>query len=234
MISAQPRPQANVKSKPTEDFIYTELYNAILERRLAPDTKLGENSLAEYYGVSRTIIRQVLARLGHDRLVKLEPNRGAFIASLSQEQAKQIYAAWRLVESEILRDLAQSIAKEQVALLRTLIADERTACEQQDIPQLSRLSLQFHLTLATFCRNQVLGRFMQELIPQTSLAFFYEVRKMPICGEDEHTIILNHLEAGETAAAIAVAMHHLDGIEAALNARALMTQKARLEDILGT
>ena len=87
------RQNARSKSKPklTEDSIYAELYNAILERRLSPKTKLGENLLAEHYGVSRTIVRQVLLRLSHDRLVKLEPNRGAFVASLSLEEAKQIY-----------------------------------------------------------------------------------------------------------------------------------------------
>ena len=233
MVSAKPLSQANVKSKPTEDFIYTELYNAVLERRLPPETKLGENSLAEYYGVSRTIIRQVLARLSHDRLVKLEPNRGAFIGTLTQEEAKHIYAAWRLVEAEILRDLTKTITKEQVASVRAVIAEERQACERQDIPQICRLSVQFHLELARLCQNQFLGRFMRELIPQTSLAFFYEVRKMPICGEDEHSKILDCIEAGDATAAISVAKQHLDGIEAALNARALITQKAKLEDILG-
>ncbi len=95
MSRVQPASQSQFRSKPTEDVIYTELYNAILERRLPPETKLGENLLAEHYGVSRTIIRQGLQRLAHDRLVKLEPNRGAFVGSLSLQEAKQIYEAWR-------------------------------------------------------------------------------------------------------------------------------------------
>ncbi|MCL1472222.1 GntR family transcriptional regulator [Argonema antarcticum A004/B2] len=221
-----------MKSKPTEDFIYTELYNAILERRLPPETKLGENLLAEHYGVSRTIIRQVLMRLSHDRLVKLEPNRGAFVATLSLAEAKQIYEAWRLTEAAIVRDVTKTITKKQIAVLQALVAEERLACEQQDLPWLTRLSAQFHLQLADLCTNKYLGRFLKELVPQTSLAFFYEVRNMPICTKDEHSEILDYIASGDVEAAVAAAMRHLDGIEAGLNARAALNQTASLVDIL--
>ena len=220
------------KTKPTEDAIYTELYDSILERRLSPDTKLGENLLAEHYGVSRTIIRQVLQRLAHDRLVKLEPNRGAFVASLSLEEAKQIYAAWRLMEVAIVRDVTKTITRKQVATLKKLVVEERQACDAQDIPRLTRLSAHFHMQLADLCRNQFLARFLKELIPQTSLAFFYEVRNMPICTKDEHSEILDHIASGNEEAAVAAVLRHLDGIEQALNARSTMKKSASLIDLL--
>lgn len=232
MQTARQPIQTQVKPKPTEDFIYTELYNAILERRLPPETKLGENLLAEHYGVSRTIIRQVLMRLSHDRLIKLEPNRGAFVASLSLAEAKQIYEAWRLTEAAIVRDVTKTITKKQISALRTLVAEERVACEQQDLPRLTRLSAQFHIQLADFCTNKYLGRFLKELVPLTSLAFFYEVRNMPICTKDEHSEILDYIASGDADAAVAAAMRHLNGIEAGLNARAALNQTASLVDIL--
>jgi DNA-binding GntR family transcriptional regulator len=228
------RQASQPNSKPTEDFIYTELYNAILERRLAPETKLGENLLAAHYSVSRTIIRQVLQRLSHDRLVKLEPNRGAFVAVLSLEEAKQIYEAWRLTEAAIIRSVTQSITSEEVADLRSLIAQEREACHQKDLARLARLSVQFHLQLAELCPNQFLGRFLKELVPQTSLAFFYEVRNMPICGEDEHSKILDYIAAGEAESAVTAAINHLNGIESALNARAQIQRNTSIAEILET
>lgn len=222
----------NAKAKPTEEMIYAELYNAICERQLLPDTKLGEAMLAEHYGVSRTIIRQVLLRLSGDRLVKLEPNRGAFVARLSLDEAKQIYAAWRLVEAEIIREVTASITPEQIVCLRTLIAAERKACNEEDYPLLTRLSTQFHIQLADLCSNKFLSRFLKELIPQTSLAYFYDVRRMPLCTKDEHSEILNCIEAGKAEAAVTVAKQHLDGIEAALNARASLGQEVSLVDKL--
>jgi DNA-binding GntR family transcriptional regulator len=70
------------------------------------------------------------------------------------------------------------------------------------------------------------------LIPQTSLAYFYEVKKMPVCTKDEHSEILDLIEAGNVEAAIVAVKQHLDGIEAALNARAALDQQVSLVDKL--
>ena len=230
-MHATPLPtQSNLK--PTEDIIYTDLYNSILERRLPPKTKLGESLLAEYYGVSRTIIRQVLQRLAHDRLVKLEPNRGAFVSTLSIEESKQLYEAWRLTEAAIVRDVTQTITRKQIIALKKLVTDERRACEAKDLPRLTLLSAQFHMQLADLCQNRFLGRFLKELVPQASLAFFYEVRSMPICTKDEHSEILKYIAAGDEEAAVTAAMNHLDGIEKALNSRAALQSPTSLTDLL--
>jgi len=232
MSAAPQRSGSPAKTKPTEDVIYNDLYNAICERHLLPDTKLGEATLAGHYGVSRTIIRQVLQRLAGDYLVKLEPNRGAFVARLSLEEAKQIYDAWRLVESEVIREVTAAITSAQIAELRAWIAAERKACDEQDFPLLTRLSAQFHIQLAELCPNKFLGRFLKEIIPQTALAYFYDVRRMPLCTKDEHSEILNYIEAGDVEAAVTSAKRHLDGIEAALNAQASLDQKVSLVDRL--
>ena len=49
--------------KPSEAWIYDQVFGAILEQRLRPETKLTENELCDVFGVSRTIIRKVLLRL---------------------------------------------------------------------------------------------------------------------------------------------------------------------------
>ena len=67
--------------KPSEAWIYDQVFGAILEQRLRPETKLTEAELCDVFGVSRTIIRKVLLRLSLDRVVELRPNRGAIIAA---------------------------------------------------------------------------------------------------------------------------------------------------------
>ncbi|MEL6382581.1 MAG: GntR family transcriptional regulator [Cyanobacteria bacterium J06626_18] len=220
--------------KPTEEMVYTELHDAICERQLLPDTKLGEALLAEHFGVSRTIIRQALLRLAGDGLVRQEPRRGAFVARISLEEARQIYAAWRLVESTIIREVTKSVTSEQIQVLRQLIARERQACDEKDYPLLTRLSMQFHINLAALSRNAYLGDFLKGLIPLTALAYFYDVKHMPLCTEDEHSQILNCIEAGDTEQAIAIAQQHLDGIEAALNSAASLEPQISLAERLST
>lgn len=218
----------------TEDAVYTELRNAICERQLLPDAKLGETLLAEHFGVSRTIIRQVLLRLASEGLVRQEPNRGAFVARISLEESQQIYAAWRLVEGTIIQEITGSITPKQVLSLRDLIAQERQACGEKDYPRLTRLSMQFHIELAALSQNVYLGGFLQELIPLTSLAYFYDVKSMPLCTEDEHSQILNAIEAGDAEQAVAIARKHLDGIEAALNTFAALEPRLSLAERLAT
>jgi DNA-binding FadR family transcriptional regulator len=52
------------------------LYDAIINHRISPGTALQEDALASSSGVSRTIIRKVLQRLSHERLVEIVPNKG--------------------------------------------------------------------------------------------------------------------------------------------------------------
>ncbi|MFE4105337.1 GntR family transcriptional regulator [Almyronema epifaneia] len=218
--------------KATEDRVYTELYEAICERQLLPDTKLGEALLADHFGVSRTIIRQVLQRLAGDGLVRQEPHRGAFVARITLAEARQIYAAWRLVEATIIREVTPTMTSAQLQALRNLIAQERQACEQADYPLLTRLSSQFHMALAALSQNKYLGQFLRELIPLTALAYFYDVKNMPLCRKDEHSQILDCIEAGEAEQAVAIAEQHLDGIEAALDASASLDPQISLVDRL--
>jgi Bacterial regulatory proteins, gntR family len=56
----------------TADIIRAKIYNAIVEQRLPPGTKLGEKSLWKIFGVSRTLIR----RLANDHVVESRPHRG--------------------------------------------------------------------------------------------------------------------------------------------------------------
>ena len=89
------------RSGTQDDIVYAHIFEAILEQRLAPGTKLSEEALGEIFGVSRTIIRRALSRLAHEGVVLLRPNRGAVVASPSVEEARQVFLARRLVERAI-------------------------------------------------------------------------------------------------------------------------------------
>ena len=69
--------------------IYQNVYNAIVEHRLMPGTKLSEERVAELFNVSRTQVRIVLQRLAVQQLVTLFPNRGAFVSQPSAQEAKE-------------------------------------------------------------------------------------------------------------------------------------------------
>jgi DNA-binding GntR family transcriptional regulator len=73
----------------TTERIVESITSAIVERRLMPGTKLAEQKIADIFKVSRTLVRQALNQLSRDRLVSLEPARGAFVAMPSVGEARQ-------------------------------------------------------------------------------------------------------------------------------------------------
>ena len=102
----------------TTGFIVESLTRAIVEHRLLPGTKLAEQKLADHFGVSRTLVRQALFQLSQNRLIRLEPARGAFVAAPSVQEARQVFAVRRMLEAEMVRAVeAQSTpAKIRAAL----------------------------------------------------------------------------------------------------------------------
>jgi DNA-binding GntR family transcriptional regulator len=71
---------------------------AILEHRLAPGAKLTEAQLCDVFGAKRGAIRLALSQLAADRLVDLEPNRGAFVASPTLQEVHEVFEMRRIVE----------------------------------------------------------------------------------------------------------------------------------------
>ena len=72
----KPTKTGKTRTGTQDDIVYAHIFDAILEQRLAPGTKLSEEALGEIFGVSRTIIRRALSRLAHEGV--LLPERGQF------------------------------------------------------------------------------------------------------------------------------------------------------------
>ncbi|HXH02788.1 MAG TPA: GntR family transcriptional regulator, partial [Candidatus Competibacteraceae bacterium] len=112
---------------PRDETIYQNIFQAILEHQLMPGVRLPEDALAETFGVSRTVIRKVLHRLALERLVTIQPNRGACVAMPSVKEARDVFAARRLVESAALESVVALASREQLRELRRLVERERRA-----------------------------------------------------------------------------------------------------------
>ncbi|MEA3123201.1 MAG: hypothetical protein QOD67_220, partial [Caballeronia sp.] len=86
----------------TAESIAANIRDAILEHRLAPGAKLTEAQLCEVFDVKRGTVRLALAQLGAERLVDLEPNRGAFVASPSVQEVHEVFEMRRIIEMAVV------------------------------------------------------------------------------------------------------------------------------------
>jgi DNA-binding GntR family transcriptional regulator len=209
---------AGPKAPYTNEEIYGRIQKAVLERRLAPGTKLIEERLAEVSGVSRTKIREVLNKLAHEGVVELVPNRGAFIASPSVQQAQDVFVTRRMIEPEMVRLLSRTATSAQVRALRKHVRQESEARKQNDRPAIIRLSGEFHVLIAEMIGNEILLRMMRELAPLTCLVItLYDKPNAPACPHHEHSDLIDAIEAHDGAKAGACMLEHLEHIEATLN-----------------
>ncbi len=209
-----------VRARHQDDDIYAEMFSAILEQRLSPGTKLSEDALCEIFNVSRTIIRKVLQRLSHEKVVEIQPNRGAFVAEPTPEEARDVLEARRIVEAGIMRGAIRTAKPSDIKRLKSMIAKEGKAIEQGQHSKWVSLSGDFHLELARISGNHALAEFLRELVSRTSLIHVqYQSGQMghQSCSCDEHVEIISALEAGDEEKSVALMDAHLNAIEASLD-----------------
>ncbi len=202
-IRKPPRTGKAARSGTQDEIVYAHIFDAILEQRLAPGTKLSEEALGEIFGVSRTIIRRALSRLAHEQVVLLRPNRGAVVASPSIDEARQILFARRTVERAITELATDNATAERLAELREMVVQEQSSFARGDRGAGIRLSGEFHLKLAEMARNAPLVSFQRSLVSQTSLIIAqYESGGRSHCSFDEHNEILDAIEKGDKERAV--------------------------------
>jgi DNA-binding GntR family transcriptional regulator len=215
--AARKPPAARADRERSVDEIYERIYVAILEHRLHPGTKLGEEKMADIFGVSRARIREVLARLAHEQIVELFPQRGAYVAKPTIEQARDIFEARRLIEPAVLRRLVDTLAADKVQRLRQHVELEADARQRGDKRAVIRLSGEFHTLLAELAGNSALARTMRELCMLTCLTIFlYDAPTAQSCRDDEHQMIIDAVAKRDGARAEQIMMDHLDHIEGSL------------------
>jgi DNA-binding GntR family transcriptional regulator len=223
---------ARLQRENTHDEIYERIYVAILEHRLHPGTKLVEERLAEIFDVSRARIREVLARLAHEQIVELYPQRGAYVAKPTIEQALDVFEARRVIEPAVLRRLIANLTPEKLARLRQHQELEMDARRRDDKRAVIRLSGEFHSLAAELAGNSALARGMRELSVLTCLMIFlYDAPTSTSCRADEHSKIIEAIAKRDVARAERLVLEHLNHIEKSMKLEA-STEEVDLAAIL--
>lgn len=193
------------------------LTRAIVEHKLRPGTKLAEQKLADHFGVSRTLVRQALFQLSQNRLVTLAPARGAFVATPSVDEAKQVFAVRRMLESEMTRAFVRQIKPAQIKALRNHITAEKKAMDRNDVGQRTELLGDFHVVMAEQMGNHVLAQLLGDLISRCALiTLMYQSASAAEHSHEEHEAIVTALAAKDEDTAVRLMQDHLQHVEQGL------------------
>jgi DNA-binding GntR family transcriptional regulator len=214
--------------------IHAALLAAILDHRLAPGTRLPEDEIGSLFGASRTIVRAALQALAHDRVVVIQPNRGAQVAQPTVEEARQVFEARSLIEPRIAALAAGRATADDVAALRAHHDEEDAAVQKGDQRRAIALSARFHNMIAGIGGQTILEAFLRELTSRSSLVVaLYWRRKDATCERHAHSELIDAIAAHEAERAADLMRSHLVDLFSGLDLRERPIKQIGLATLLG-
>lgn len=224
------------------DSLVVELRNMLVDGRLPSGERVNEVHLSQQLGVSRTPLREALARLAQEGALTSVPRIGYFARPLTLEEFEQIYPIRPLLDPEALR-LAGLPSRERMGRLREL--NERIAGEREADTVIG-LDDEWHLELITDCPNRVLIELIEQFIRRTrryELALMREREKVAVATANHKAIMaaLRRRDLGAACAALRTNLQTgyepiaswLRDREAGAGSRATLARPAGLRDSFG-
>ena len=196
--------------------VYALILDGITDHLLLPGKKLTASELCRQMVCSRNTVRGALSLLAHDKIVDLQPNRGAFVHVPDLKEMKDVFNTRIEMESMILSVLIDMPDLEtRLQPLYAMIEQEGAASESGDRVGWNRLSNAFHVELARLLDNDVLFEIMNTLCARSSLIVAVsdplrkEKRNIDSNSHHEHREILDLLVAGKRNRVTKVIRRHL-------------------------
>ena len=175
-----------------KDRIYDRLKQAIAEMNIyAEDAqlRLDERELSEQLAISRTPIREALARLEQEGLVRIVPRKGVFIVRKSKGEILEMITVWAALESMAARLVTERASADEIASLRRLFTTFEDGQAQANIDEYSDTNIRFHQQIVTLARCQLI-----EVMTDTLFIHMRSIRARTI-GENNRAgrSIIDHL-----------------------------------------
>ena len=145
------------------DLTTQKLREAIMAQRFKPGQHLIERDLCEQTGVSRSSVREALRHLEAEGLVERRGNRGLFVASITPDEARQIYEVRAAIEPEMARLFAMRASDSDLAALIAALAALDRASRSRIIGDYVSALDAFFDTLIGGARNEIAVRIVRTL-----------------------------------------------------------------------
>ena len=200
-----------------KDRIYAALKEAIATKNIyaeAEELRLDERQLCEDLGVSRTPVREALARLEQEGFVRTVPRRGVYVVRKTKAEIIEMITVWAALESMAARLICERASDEELAGLRRMFATFENGEASASIDEYSDTNIRFHQALLRLSNCDLMTEITENM--------FIHMRsiRMRTIGEDDrvsrsiidHMNIIEALEARDTELAGRLARDHTLGL----------------------
>ena len=161
-----PNERADTSRTLLRDQAYARLRDAILDGTLEPGEQLKDAELAEWLGLSRTPIREALARLEEYGLVETEPNRYTRVAPLSARDARDAFTVYAALEALAASLGVPRLADVDLERMRATNRDFADALAAAAVDAALAADDRFHGVLVQAAANREIARSLERLMPK--------------------------------------------------------------------
>ena len=196
-----------------KDKIYDSLKRAITSMNIYADDaelRLDERRLSEKLEISRTPVREALARLEQEGLVHIVPRRGVYIVRKTKAEILEMITVWAALEGMAARLITQNASDEEIASLRNMFATFEGNQVQAKIDEYSDTNIRFHQAILKISHCKLLTEMADNLF-----IHMRSIRARTISEQDranrsiiDHTHIIEALELRDTELAERLVREH--------------------------
>jgi DNA-binding GntR family transcriptional regulator len=135
----------------------------IINTELAPGTKVPEKTLCDQFGVSRTPLREALKVLASDGLVRLQPNRGAWITQVTVDEVEEVFPVLGAMEALSGELACKRISDEEIENVCALHLQMIKSYESRDLDTYFIINQKIHRAILLAAQNNTLTTSCQAL-----------------------------------------------------------------------
>lgn len=212
-----PTSSSGVRRVLLRDSAYDRLEAAIIDGTLRPGERLRDDELGAWLGVSRTPIREALARLADVGLVQTAANRYTRVAPVAIGEARTGFAVAASLHGLVAELANGRLSTTDLDELRSESERFTWAVWRRDREPATAADRRFHAVLAAAAGNDLLRGLLARVMPvlqRLERLAWPTLRERP--GAEQHETLLNAVEAGDQSAAASSARSEWIALGAAI------------------
>lgn len=193
----EPAGSQTITRKSLHQELVDRLQLLIVTGELAPGSKVPEKELCAQFGVSRTPLREALKVMAADGLVRLEPNRGAWITLVTVEEVEEVFPVLGALEALAGELACNNMSDTDIAQIETLHAQMEQSYDTRDLDAYFTINQQIHGAILAAARNETLTASCQALAVRIQRARYLAnmSEERWYTAVQEHKKILEHVKA---------------------------------------
>lgn len=188
----EPGPARRKKSASLTERVYAMLRTEILTCVLEPGKEVSEAELAERFDVSKTPVREALATLRSEGLVRAFPRRGYQVVPVTFGDMNELFDLRTILEAGAAELACQRITDAEIENLNRLADVVYDRAEQPSLKRFVQANRDFHSAIAKASGNERLYQLLVRQIDELERFFYLGARLRDVSGEtqnDHHAIV---------------------------------------------